>query len=223
MAFEYTKTSLKTALQLWNTNADSEFVGALDEIIKRGEFRLERMLDLEQFDTAVAAETAAGTALVVKPANLVIDRLLMLASGAGWVPLPRRSRAWVEMYNVDGETGVPKYYADYDEANWFVAPIPSAILAITVHGLYRPVSLVDGADAGTTWLSTRVPDLLYLACSVEANEFLKFWAHKAANEVELADKAQKFLGIAAGMQRSDVEDIVGNRQNVNKPGTQAEA
>lgn len=220
MAFEYTKATLKEKLQSWNTNADSAFVGELDDVIMRGEFRLERLLDLEQFDSVVATATIASNPNVVKPDNLVVDRYLVIDTGAGKQPIQRRSRAWVTMYNTDDEEGVPKYYSDLNEENWFVAAIPDDAYDIDVHGLFRPVSLIDGGDDDTTWLSTRLPDLLYLACSIEANEFLKFWAHKAANEAELADKAEQFLGIAAGLQRSDVEDLVGSRQNANKPSTQ---
>jgi hypothetical protein len=173
-------------------------------------------------DSVQTAVTVGSNAQVVKPANMVIDRLLTIDTGSGRKVVHRRSRAWIEMYNVDAEEGVPKYYSDYNEADWFLAPIPNGALEIVVHGYFRPASIVDGADGGTTWFSTRVPDLLFLACSIEACEFLKFWAHKAANEADLEAKAARYLGAAASLQRSDVEDIVGNRQNVNKPSTQEE-
>ncbi len=221
MSYQYTKGTLKTKLQEWNEDNSAEFVAELDEVIKRGEFRLARLLDLEQIDSVVTATTSGTVPEVWKPENLIVDRLLLIDPISTSKKIVfRRSRAWVEMFNVDDEEGVPKYYADYDEERWFMAPIPDDAYLIYVHGLFRPASITDGNDDNTSWFSTRVPDLLYLACSIEACEYLKFWAHKSAAEAELTEKAEKFLGIAAALQRSDVEDLVGNRQNANKPNTQ---
>jgi hypothetical protein len=217
----FTKATLKTALQKWNTTADTEFVGELDAIIKRGELRLERLLDLEMLDSVATTTTAATVPEVFVPDNLIVDRLLMIDSGApGKKAMLHRSRGWIELMNEDDEEGLPRFYCDFDEGRWFVTPIPNAAYLIYVHGLYRPASIADGNDDNTTWLSEHLPDLLFLACSVEACEFLKFWAHKASNEIDLNTKAAAFLGIAANLQRSDIEDLLGGRQNQNKPNTQ---
>lgn len=217
----YTKATLKSSLQDWNVNADPNFVAALDEIIRKGELRLMKLLDLECFDAIGTTTTTASSDEVFKPDNLIVDRLLMIDTGSGAIrPVQFRSRAWVAMNNQDAETGVPKYYAEMDETRWNVAPLADTARMIYVHGLYRPASIVDGADANETWFSTRVPELLFLACSIEANEYLKHWARKSANESDLAEQAQQWLGIAARLQRTDVEDLLGDRMNLNKPNAQ---
>lgn len=219
--FSYTKATLKAALQAFNDSSNNEFVDALDQLIQLGELRALKRLDLDALDSTEIAETVADSAEVEKPDNLVVDRLLVL-QGDGKTMIIRRSRAWVEMYNTDGETGSPRYYCDLDEDRWLVAPVAADDVEIVVHGIYRPVSIIDGGDDDTTWLSTRVPELLYTACSIEACEFLKFWSKKSAQEADFEEQAARFLKTAGSLQRSDVEDLLGNRMNTNKPDTQAE-
>ena len=216
----YTKATLKPSLQSWNVNADPDFVSKLDEIIQRGELRLSQMLDLDSLDTVSTTTTSATVPEVWKPDNLIVERLLLIAAPTGKKGVLPRSRAWVQLMNEDDEEGVPKYYCEHDEDRWAMAPIPNAALLIYVHGLFRPASITDGSDNTETWFSTRVPNLLWLACSIEANEFLKNWARKAQTESDLAEQAEDWLGIAAKLQRSDIEDLVGGRQNQNKPNTQ---
>lgn len=221
MSFQYTKATLKAALLLFNDDDNAELVAALDDLIRLGESRLYKRLDLDALDAIGNAVTVAASAEVSKPDNLVVDRLIVLNNGGEKSFVHRRSRAWLEQYNVDDEQDVPKYYSDLDENRWIVGPLASQEFELLIHGLYRPVSLVDGADDGTTWFSTRVPELLLAACSIEVCEFRKFWSKKAAQEAAFEEQAALWLKIAAPLQRSDVEDIVGNRQNENKSDTQA--
>lgn len=217
--FQYTKATLKSALQDWNTSSNAEFVAALDEIIQRGELRLARLLDLDNLDSVLTTTTSDTVPEVWKPENLVTERVMVMSVTGVKRFLHKRSRAFIEAVNIADAEGPPVYYGEYDEQRWFVAPIPDGDYLIYVHGVYRPASIVDGSDGSTTWFSTRVPDLLFLACSIEANEYLKFWAHKAANEAELASKLDDFRGIAANLTRADVEDLVGARQASNQPTT----
>lgn len=221
MAFQYTKASLKAALQAFNEDDSAEFQDAIEDLIQLGEARLAKRLDLDSLDTTDTTDTAAASSEVVKPDNLIVDRLIIVNTGEAKLAVHRRSRGWVESYNTDDEQGVPKYYCDLDEERWMVAPLAAQVLTLTIHGLYRPASIIDGDDDGTTWFSTRVPELLLMACSIEALEFLKFWSKKNAQETAFEEQAALFLKTAAPLQRSDFEDIVGNRQHVNKPDTQA--
>lgn len=220
---QYTQTSLHTALTLWNVNSDASFVATLPEIVKRGEIRLARALDLDSQDTFETTVTAASTLLVVKPTSpqvLINERAVSVNVGGQELPLVKRSRAWVQLYNKTNATGTPKYYAESDETHWAMAPIPAGVYTVTVHGSYTFASIEDGAGSSTTWFSTQVPDLLYYACSIEACEFLKAWAKKAQNEADFGKGVVEFTGIARNLQRADNEDLNSNRQNKNQPGTQ---
>lgn len=218
---EYTKATLQAAIRAYAEDDDPEFIAELDQIVRRGEDRLYRMLDLGNLDSVNLSATSASSEVVSKPANLVVDRLLMVNDGNRWRPILRRSRAWVEMYNADGEEGPPLYYTDNDETQWLIAPIALDVYDIKVHGWYSPASIMDGiSDDAVTWASSRLGDLLALACSVEAYEFLKAWAHKASAEAELSEKVKGQLGIMASLSRADAEDIVQGQVAMNPPPTQ---
>ena len=136
--------------------------------------------------------------------------------------LKKRSRAWVDFYNRTATTGSPLYYAERNETTWALAPIPAGIYQLTIHGAFDFVSIMDGAAGATTWFSTQVPDLFYLACSIEACEYLKAWAKKAQNEADFNRLAAEFVATAKQLQRADIEDIIGMRQNQNPAGTQGQ-
>lgn len=223
---QYTRDTLRTALTQWNVNSDPLFVATLPEIVKRGEIRLSRLLDLDNLDSKETTVTVASTLAVAKPTSplaLIDERVVTINVASQELPMLKRSRAWVQMYNkTTANTGTPKYYAELSETQWAFAPIPAGVYTVTVHGNYCFASIEDGAGGGTTWFSTQVPDLLYYACSIEACEFLKAWAKKAQNESDLAQGVQLFTGTARNLQRSDIEDIIANRMNRNQAGTQSQ-
>lgn len=223
MAFQYTKASLKTHLKSHiegnGSDADEEFVAVLDEIIQQAEKQCFTDLDLDSLDSK-ADTTTAGTVLTAfKPENLITERLVTITVGSRAYALHKRSRAFVALRNSAGTTGSPRWYAEDDEELWSLAPIPDAAYLMEVHGIYRPASLVDGNDSNTTWLSTRMPELLQAAADVFACRFLKFWGRETAAMAEYTGKLEGLRGQTKNLQRSDIEDIVKGRNSVDAPST----
>ena len=69
---------------------------------------------------------------------------------------------------------IPKYYANWDEDFWFVAPTPDRTYEITLAYNKEPVSLTDASVSSTgTYLSNKYQDLLLYACLVNAYGYLK--------------------------------------------------
>jgi hypothetical protein len=77
----------------------------------------------------------------------------------------------MDEYNPDETTGVPKYYANYDDDTLMFAPVPGSTYAI----LASYVAKADGLSSSntTTYLSERFPNGLLYACLVEAFGYLK--------------------------------------------------
>ena len=67
-------------------------------------------------------------------------------------------------------TGVPKYYAQFDQNTFILAPTPASAYAIELHYYYYPQSIVI---AGTTWLGDNFPMCLLYGALCEANIFNK--------------------------------------------------
>jgi hypothetical protein len=70
-------------------------------------------------------------------------------------------------------TGLPKYYALFDDNTFILGPTPDSTYTVELHYKYRPASLTAGADSGTTWISDNAPDALLYGTLVEAATFLK--------------------------------------------------
>ena len=70
-------------------------------------------------------------------------------------------------------TGRPKYYAQYDNDTFIIAPTPDENYTFELHYFYRPASLTAGASDGTTYLSTNAPNTLLSGCLLQAALFMK--------------------------------------------------
>ena len=69
-------------------------------------------------------------------------------------------------------TGTPKYYADWNEGTFLIAPTPDAAYDVELHYFYRPTSITESGD-GTSWLGTNAELALLYGSLVEAYTFLK--------------------------------------------------
>ena len=85
--------------------------------------------------------------------------------------LDKRDTSFIFEYNSTGETGVPKFYANWKETTIIMAPAPDAQYQVQLSYIYSPEAL--SATNTTTYLSDNVSDLLFYATMVQAYEFLK--------------------------------------------------
>ena len=70
-------------------------------------------------------------------------------------------------------TGLPKYYTDFGDSTFMLAPTPDSNYTFELHYFYRPASLTAGLENGTTWLSDNAPNALLYGSLVEAAVYLK--------------------------------------------------
>mgnify|MGYP000300030937 CR=1 FL=1 len=68
------------------------------------------------------------------------------------------------------QTGVPRYYAQFDQNTFILAPTPASAYAVELHYYYYPESIVI---AGTSWLGDYYPMCLLYGALCEANVFNK--------------------------------------------------
>jgi hypothetical protein len=67
--------------------------------------------------------------------------------------------------------GIPKYYGNWDENFWLVAPTPDKNYSITLAYNKEPVSIIT--DTAGTYLSNKYQDVLLYGCLVNAYGYLK--------------------------------------------------
>jgi hypothetical protein len=174
MAISYTYDSLRTALIATTEDGGSEFESGLDNIIGLAETKVLRELDLELFDSLASGTFSTLTPLVTKPSGFLALRSFWYEDGDGdYTPIEPKSYEFVRDYwpRQSLTTATPKYLADYSDVAWIIAGSPSTAFTWRAKYIARPAGLSSGNT--TSWLSNNVGDLLFYACLVGCEAFLK--------------------------------------------------
>ena len=215
MPLTYTLTSIKAAIQDAVEDDNADFVAALDDIVQKGETKLQLDIDADTFDSALDTATMTiGSPVIAKPAGLVAERSVRVTVSGTSTPVIRKSVAFVQEYNVGAANGTPVYYAEQG-ANFLVAPPPAGTYVLSVSGVYQPRTLVD--DPTGSWASVQMPVLLFYAVKVMALDYLKKWSAKALAEAQYAALLDNYIGIKRKAKRTDIEDAVGNQRTDQQP------
>ena len=170
----FTLATLKTAIQDYTDNSETVFVSQLNNFIKAAEEKILKSVDLDYFRKNVtSALTSSDQFLTVPNDYLASFSLQITTSGSESFLLQKDVNFLREYTPASSTTGLPKYYARFDENNFILAPTPDSNYTIELHYFYRPASLTAGADSGTTWISTNAPFALLYGSLVEAYTFMK--------------------------------------------------
>ena len=170
----FTFATLKTAIQDYTDNSETVFVNNINSFIKAAEEKIFKSIDLDIFrKTAPSAFTNADP-FVTTPADYLASFSFQITASGNESFLLQKDVNYIREHTpASTTTGVPKYYARFDEDNFIVAPTPNSNYAFQLNYYHRPASITAGADGGTTWMSTNVPFALLYGSLVEAYTFMK--------------------------------------------------
>ena len=140
--------------------------------IENAEFRILRDVDSDNNRKYATASVVVTQKYFNTPADLLVIRSLQVFNTNGAISfLDVRDMTFINEYNQDNTTGIPKYYANWDEDTVIVAPTPDQAYTIQINYILKPTGL--SANTATTYLSQQFPNGLLYACLVEAYGFLK--------------------------------------------------
>ena len=174
----YTLTNLQDDIKDY-TEVDSTVfsTGVLNTIIKNAENRVYRDSDSDDNRFYATSNLVTGNRYVTIPSDLRIIRYIQLKdSNNKQVFLEKRDTSFMsEFYNTPAtQSGLPRYYANWDANFWVVAPTPDSTYEITLAYVKQPTSLTDSSVSSTgTYISNKYQDLLLYAALVEAYGYLK--------------------------------------------------
>ena len=123
--------------------------------------------DLRKYSTSTFN---VGKRFVALPADLTIIRSLQVINGSTRIYAEKRDTSFIAEYNNDGATGLPKYWANWDDFNLIVAPTPDQAYAIQVNYITDPP---DFTSTNTTFLSKYQESMLLHGTLTEAFSYLK--------------------------------------------------
>jgi len=172
----YTYSNLKTDIRNY-TEVDSSVLSdsVLTTIVKNAENKIYREVDADDNRFYATSNLATGSRYVTIPSDLRIIRYVQLTNSSGdQTYLEKRDTSFMaEFYNTPNtQSGIPRYYANWDANYWVVAPTPDSTYLITLAYVKQPASITT-SDSATTYVSNKYQDLLLYASLVEAYGYLK--------------------------------------------------
>jgi hypothetical protein len=170
----FTLAQLKTAIQDYTDNSETSFVTHLPDFIKAAEEKIFKSIDLDIFRKNVTSALTSSDQYLTVPTDYLASFSLQITTSGSESFLLQKDVNFLREYTPSASTtGVPKYYARFDENNFIVAPTPNSNYTIELHYYHRPASLTAGADSGTTWVSTNAPFALLYGALIEAYTYMK--------------------------------------------------
>ena len=139
----YTYTELKTSIKDYTENQESSFVSHLSDFIKSTEQRIFTTVDLEFFRKNVTGTTSSGNQFLAMPTDFLAAFSLSITNSSSKIFLQQKDVNYLQEFNPDGSTGIPRYYAVYDYQNFILAPTPNAAFSSELHYYYKPQSLTE--------------------------------------------------------------------------------
>ena len=158
------------------TEVDSNVLSdtLIDQFIRNTELDVAGKVDYDDIRKYATSNFNANKKFLTMPsAFLVIRSLQVFASSSlssARTYMEKKDTSFISEFNGSGATGQPKYYANWDENNIAVAPIPDQAYAVQLNYIIDPPHFTS---TSTTFLSTYQDAMLLYGVLTEAYSFLK--------------------------------------------------
>ena len=179
----YTLTNLEDDIRNFTEVSSSVLSSSvLNTLIKNAENSIYRQIDTDQNVFYATSNAIIGNRYVTIPDDLRAIRYVQFKDSAGnQFYLEQRDTSFMAEYYSTPDTqavDIPKYYANWDEEFWVVAPTPDKTYGITISYDKEPETITDTTSTpppatNGTYLSNKYQDLLLYACLVNTYGYLK--------------------------------------------------
>ena len=201
----WTYASLKTALQDYSESTESSFVTHLPDFIKTAEERILKSVQLDNFRKNVTGTATTNGTYLGSPSDYLSSfSLAVIDSSSNYHYLKLKQTSFIRDFTpASSTTGLPKYYSEFDDDTFILAPTPDTNYTFELHYFYRPSSLTSAGDSGTTWLSTNAPNALLYGSLVEAMVYLKNYESLPIYEQRFQDAIALMKNLGEGKSTQD--------------------
>ena len=175
----YTLTNLYTDVRGYTEVSDTVLSDSiLATITKNTENQILRAVPTDQNAHYATSNLVVNNRYVTIPSDLRSINYVQLTDANGKQTfLEQRDPSFMAEYYSTPEAAdvsIPKYYGNWDELYWVVAPSPDTSYKITLAYNKEPVSLTDATVSGTgTYLSNKYQDLILYGALANAYGYLK--------------------------------------------------
>ena len=149
----------------------TEIVANIASIVKQAENRILYDLPRSAHQKSATASTTSSNRYLSLPSDCLAPLVVQIVSASSYDAIMPKDISFVrEVYPLPSTTGQPKFYALFDNNSLLLGPTPDAAYTVEMSYFYKPESIVT---ASTTWVGDNAEALLFSACMVEANKFIK--------------------------------------------------
>lgn len=171
MAFTYA-TLVDTIYGYLQTDSNGISTADMNTIIQQAEQRIYYDVQIPVLKKNVTGNMTQGNRYLSTPSDyLATYSIAVNNNGVYEYLLPKEVAFLREAYPSVSTTGVPRYYAIFDNDTFLVAPPPDSNYEVELHYFYEPPSIVTQTSG--TWLSQNAENALLYGCLVEAYTYLK--------------------------------------------------
>ena len=181
----YTLADLETDIKGYTEVNSNVFTTAvMNRFITNAEAKIYRSADADLERHYATSNLVTGNRYVTIPLDLRNIRYVQLTDSTGkQTYLNQRDSSFMAEYYPtpnSASTDIPKYYGNWDENFWVVAPTPNSSYVVTLAYSKDPTSITNTtfptafpAATNGTYISNNYPDLLLYASLVNAFGYLK--------------------------------------------------
>jgi len=158
------------------TEVDSNVLSdnLIGQFIRNTELGIAGAVDYDETRKYATSSFTANKRYLIMPADFLIIRSLQVFSTTDQTGdrnfMEKRDTSFISEYNSSGATGLPKYYANWDDNNIVVAPTPDQAYAVQLNYIIDPPGFTS---TNTTYLSKYQESLLLHGVLTEAFSYLK--------------------------------------------------
>jgi hypothetical protein len=155
------------------TEVDSNVLtdAIIEDFIRSVELDVAGKVDYDDLRKYATSNFTAGNRAVTLPSDVLILRSIEhIDSSGNRLFLEKRDTSFISEFNGTGRQGTPKYYANYDDFNILVAPVPAAADTVQINYIKDPPNFTS---SNNTFLSTYQESMLLHGVLAEAFRFLK--------------------------------------------------
>lgn len=162
---------LRQSIIDFTESTDTTFEDNIDTFIQNTEDRVYNSVLIPALRKNVTGNSTANNKYLSCPSDFLSPYELAVVVDGSYEYLLQKDVSYVrQSYSDPSVTGVPKYYAQFDQNTFILGPTPGVSYSVELHYYYYPESIVT---AGTTWLGDNFPMCLLYGALGEANVFLK--------------------------------------------------
>tara|TARA_R100000988_G_scaffold102466_1_gene78148 strand:- start:287 stop:958 length:672 start_codon:yes stop_codon:yes gene_type:complete len=175
----------------------------IDQFIRNTELDIAGKVDYDDIRKYVLAQTVASQRYLNRPDDELVIRSVQIISSSTRDFLEKRDTSFIAEFNPTDATGQPKYYANWNENVFLLAPVPDQAYDIQLNYIKNPPHFASTGDStanfAETYLSKFQEHMLLHGVLTECFSYLKgpvdmYNLYKTKYNEEIQDFALQQMG-----------------------------